>query len=1043
MLFISRFSRVLVLFALSASLSFAASADDREKAHKDVDLDSLQTKKRETGNVDKVSGPTEQRGEAFIAATEGKLSGELEKTIAFYERSERTLPKKSSQRINFLKRLLDRYVELAGYESNAEFRAYDKAFANWEHAGSKGKAPQINSTKSRAAWSKVASKAAEVLKQFPNTSGADALMFNQGLALQILGKEKEGAAVYSDLIRKYPNSDKSGDAYFQLGEFFFDKKNFRNASNNYKKALSFKGSRGYGLSLWKLGWCSYNLQNYPEALDYWKRTVAQAMSKKVQGSDTLRDSALKDMVNAWVEIKNTEVAINYYRQHGGEKFIGKFLNQLGSALVDAGKFPEAIRVYKRYQQIYPTALDTPDTQKEIIGLYYDLNKLPEMWKELSLYPTAYGPTSSWYAANKADQSSVDSAQLRIKDTIIFYAKTFHKRGQSNDDTRTYNEALRGYDLFLKHYPNSKEMPEVKFNVGDVLFQEKKYREAGKAYLAVVALGKEKAIKIKQPGNKVVPLHKEAASYMLDSYGLDFEPEYKVLLTIVPNFSKPARALSPRAGSYIQACSEYQKYYPEDLKAAKSCDIYASDIYYHSADKEKSKKLLFNLSQKYPNEKIGPAAVDALIPLYSGETKALVQISNALLKIPAYQKGKLGDKLRDLKRGAEVDEIKKISDGGKRAKAQEELAMKHPNSPESGKLMYNAGVDYIGAGMVVAGIAAYAAVLKNYPKSEGASESLKQLAKLSEKRMDFAAAASYYLAFASKYPNDKSALPSIGRACELKVAIGDDKALSTCMILAKSDPAGAQPLVDRIVREAEFSKNYAKMQQTIKEYLKFKLSPSERIIAFHRIFNAANGTGPAAQQAGKEILAANRAGGGKLDPEAGRYVAELAFAEANQVMPKFAAMKFTGGTVDNLLKTIDRKESSVAVVDKSFQGVLGTKDAFWGVAALYQMGVARELLAKDFENPPGITGAKIEDVKAQLAPKVVINRNEAKKLFKFAVDSIKAFNVYNEWAAKAVSGLERTSGKNLSFDDVALMPDFIGSDVAESLVQAVQSKKGGE
>jgi tetratricopeptide (TPR) repeat protein len=1035
---------MMMLAGLGSSASFAAEQDSREQGHKEVNLNSVKTKKVETADATKPKGPSEMRGEAFIVATEGKLSAEIKKTIAFYERSERTLPKKSSQRVVFLKRLVDLYLELAVYETNVEARNYDKAYSAWERAGAKGKSPVINNKDSKAIWAKVVIKASDVLKQFPNTTGADGLMFNQGYALQYLGKDKESAKAYTDLIQKYPNSDKAGDAYYQLGDFFFDKNNFRNATNNYKQALRFKGSRGYGWAFFKLGWCSYNLGNYPDALSYWKKTVALANASKQKGNDQLRDGGLRDMVFAWVEIKQVEEAINYYRQNGGEKYIGKFLSQLGSALVDAGKFAEAVRVYKRYQQLYPTAEDVPDTQKDVIGLYFDLNKFSEMWKELSAFPGMYGPTSSWYAANKGDQTVVDGVQIKIKDTVLYYAKVLHKAGQKDDDAAVYAEAIRGYLLFLKNYPNAKEMPEVKFNMADILFAQKKYQEAGKNYLTVVALGKEKAIQIIQPGNKVVSLHKDAARYMLDSYGLDFEPEYKVLLKLTPDFAKPARPLSPRASSYIQACSEYQKYYPEDKKSHKECTLYSTAIFYRTADKEKSRKLLFNVAQEYPNEKIGPEAVEWLIPLYSGETKALVQIADNLLKNPAYQKGKLGDKLRDLKRGAEIDEIKKIGDGGKRAKAFEDQALKHPSAPDANKLMYNAAVDYVKVGMIAAGIGAYAAVVKNYPKSDAYQESLLQLAKLSDKRLEFGAAASYYLAFAAKYPKEKSSVPAIGRACELQVAMGDEKALSTCMTLAKSDMEGAKLLVDRIVREAEYSKNYSKMQQVIVQaYIRLNPTPDERIIAFHRIFNAANGSGAAAQQASQEMLAAGRKAGGKVSAEAGRYLAELAFFNANAVMPKFAAMKLTGGTVDNLLATMQRKEAAIGTVDKSFEGVLATKDAFWGVAALYQMGVAREIMANDLENPPGITGAKIEDVKLQLAPKVLSTRGDAKKYFKFAVDSIAPFSVYNEWAGKSVSGLARRSGQNLSFEDVALMPDFIGSDVASMLVQAVQSKKAGE
>jgi hypothetical protein len=347
-------------------------------------------------------------------------------------------------------------------------------------------------------------------------------------------------------------------------------------------------------------------------------------------------------------------------------------------------------------------------------------------------------------------------------------------------------------------------------------------------------------------------------------------------------------------------------------------------------------------------------------------------------------------------------------------------------------------------MIGAGIGAYAAVVKNYPKSEGYQESLLQLAKLSDKRLEFPTAAGYYLAFATKFPKEKTALPAMGRACELQVAIGDEKALATCMQLAKSDPEGAKGFVGQMVREAEYSKNYAKMQQLVAQvYLKFNLTPEERIIAFHRIYNAAGGKGAAGQQAAGEMLASYKKAGGKVGAEASRYVGELVFNNVNSIMPRFAATKLVGGTVDNLAASIQKKAGAIPTVDKAYNEVLNTKDAYWGVAALYQMGYARELLAYELDNPPSITGASAEDVKKQLAPQVVTARAEAKKYYQFAVDSIGKYSVYNEWAGKSVSGLARIQGQKLSFEDVALLPDFIGSDVAASLGQAVQSGKAGE
>ena len=1027
--------------ATAAPVSTAA--DARTKDHQEVNLSDVKTEKRAKTETAKAQGPSISRGEAFVMATEGKLSSEIKKTIAFYERTEKTLPQKSSARLQMLERLVNLYLENAVYEANAEFRKYDQAYEAWERGGHKGSTPKVDNTQSRVVWKQVSAKSSYVLKEFPRTTIADQLMFNQGISLQYLGEEKESARAYSALIQKYPNSNKAGEAYFQLGDFFFDKQDFRNATNNYKQALRYKTSRGYGWALFKLGWCSYNLGNYPESLSYWKKTVDAATQGKIKGSDQLKEEALKDMVFAWVEVRRVEEAISYYKQHGGEKYIGKFLNQLAGELVNVGKFGQAVKVYKRYQQLFPNAPDTPDAQKEIISLYFDLNNFHQMWAELEAFPRMYGPTSSWVAANKGDQTLVDETQALVRDRILYYAKVLHKSGQKDDNATAYAEALHGYTLFLKFYPTAKEMPEVKYNMADIVFAQKKYREAGKIYLEVAELGKDKAVIFNPTTKKSDNIHAKVANYMLDSYGLDFEPEYKVLLKITPDFAKPARPLSPRATAYVQACSAFGKWYPDDKKRSKECDTYVTAIYYRNGDKEKSKKLLFNIAQKYSTDKIGTEAVEYLIPLYKGDTKSLVQIADNLLKLTPYQKGKLGDKLRELKRGAEIDEIKKIGDAGKRAKAMEDQAKKNPKAEDADKLYFNAGLDYIKAGMISNAIAAYATVVKNYPKSEGYQDSLLKMAQLSDKRLEFAVSSGYYLAYAQKFPKDKAAIPAIGRACELQVTSGAESAVQTCMLLAKHDPDGAKVFIDRMVRDADYSRNYARMQQLISQVLlKFNLTADERIIAFHRIYNAADGKGAAAQQAAQQMLGGYKQSGGKVGAEASRYVGELVFNNVNGIMPKFAAMKLQGGTVDHLAGSIQKKAGAIPQVDQAYNQVLQTKDAFWGVAALYQMGYARELLAADLENPPAITGAAIDDVKKQLAPQVVDARNEAKKYYQLALESVGKFSVYNEWAGRALSGFARVSGQKLTFEDVVMTPDFLGADVPASVASAIQPK-GGE
>lgn len=1029
---------VIGIFCLCCALPVLAVADSRDHAKVGVDV---KERKHEKQAKEKAK-PQISRSQSFLIATETKLITEIRKAISYLSKTEKTMPPKSTARLEMLEKLVNLHLESAVYEANAEFRDYDKRYEAWENGGKRGPAPKLSDAHSKTEWRQVENQAAYVLREFPRSKNADETMFNQGIAQQYLGKEKESARTYSQLIAKYPNSDKAGDAYFQLGDYFFDKLDFRNAMNNYKQALRYKQSRGYSWSLFKLGWCAYNLGDYPGSLAYWKQTVIVSKTSKIKGAEQLKEEAMRDMVFTFAELKQVEPAISYYRANGGERYIGKFLMLLSQTFSEQGKYAEAVKVLKRYQQVDPDGAETPQTQKEIVALYYDLNNYQQVWVELEAFPRLFGPVSHWAQVNKKDQKLYDEVQTMVKDQILYYAKLTHKNAQKDDNDGGYAEAVKGYNLFLKTYPNSKEVPEVKFLMADIFFVEKKYRESGKLYLEIALLGKDKAIIYDPTSKKAANIHQKASRYMLDSYGLDFEPEYKVMLKQKPDFSKGPKPLSPRATNYVQGCGYYRKWYPDDKKSGFECDIYVTAIYYRNNNKPLAQKYLYLLATKYPTRKEGPEAVEYLIPLYKDDKKALVQIADSLLKIPTYQKGELGDKLRKLKRGAELEEIGKISDAAKRAKAFEDQAKKNPKADDADALWNNAAVDYTKAGMIPNALVAYSVLVKSYPKSPAVKDGVLQLAKLNEKRLDFGAAASYFIMFAGRYPKEKEALPALGHACELEVAIGSNQALGTCMKLAQQDADGAKVFIARMIREAEFSKNYERMTQLITSaYSKFKLSPDEKIAVYYKIFNAYRGRGGSADQAATQIQRSFQEAKGNVSGEALRYVGEIAFLSVNSIMPKYLGIKLQGGTVDALAASIQRKVQGISQVQAAYDRVLATKDSFWGVAALYQLAYAREVLANDLENPPGIAGAPIEDVKKQLAPDAAAAKQEAKKFYHLALENIGKFQVYNEWAAKSVSGMARVNGSKVSFDDWVVVPDFVEADVPTSIISAVGGRGG--
>lgn len=1028
----------VILAGLNSIAAVQVTTDaNRGKDHKQSGVDVVERKIQKGDGKIKRAATSMTRAEAFLIATEQKLGSEIEKTISYLRRIEPRTAKGSPERLRILEQLLNLNMELGLYKSNDEFRAYDEAYERWDANGRRGREPRLSVNKSQQQWKVVARRATDLLRQYPRARNADETTFNLAVAYQFLKREKDAARTYTQLITKYPNSPKAGDAYFQLGDFYFDKLNFRAAMNNYKQALRYKRSRGYSWALFKLGWCYYNLGDFQKSLEFWKSTVANARRSSDQSVAQLKDEALRDMVYAFAELKLVDPAINYYRANGGEKYIGKFLLLLASVFTDQGRYGQAIATLKRFQQVAPGAPEGPDAQKDILSLNYELGRWNTLWSELADFPKQYGPGSRWESANRGDRQLVLETQALIKDQVLYYGKIAHKSAQKNDDVRRYREALKGYQLFLRFYPTASESVEVKFNMADIEYFLKRYRIAGKLYLDIAMLPPEKAIIASPVTKKVTNVHRDSSRYMLDSYYLDFEPELKKLIKTKPDFAKPGK-VSERAANFIKGCGYFQKWYPKDRKNIKTCDLYVAEIYFRLGDRSKAIKYLTTIAFKYFNDKEGPQAVESLIPLYKSDRNGLLAVAEKLLAIRAYQKGKLGDNLRNLKNAAKVEEIAKLKDPLQRAKAYEEQARARPKDSEADKLVYNAAIEYTKAGAIPQAIAMYSVILSRYRKSDQRQESMLQIAKLKDRRLEFEDAAKYYFQYAKEFSKSKNATAAIGRSCELLSAVDGRDAQNVCLTLAKVDPEGARALYARMIRSAAYRRRFERLNSLVKTYMtRLNPSPDERILAAYAVYNTANGRGSEAASAVNEIRQSYQKSSGKISGEALRYVGEVSFKRASVEVPKFAALKLAGGTVDKLAASIDRKATALNSLKRSMDQVIATKDSYWGVAALYENGRAFEEFADELANPPAIKGASAEDVKKQLAPQVQGARQEAAGFYKIAMETMTKFKVYNKYSRKVVTAVARSGGAKVTMEDWVPLADVIGAEVSETVAAEVR------
>jgi len=348
------------------------------------------------------------------------------------------------------------------------------------------------------------------------------------------------------------------------------------------------------------------------------------------------------------------------------------------------------------------------------------------------------------------------------------------------------------------------------------------------------------------------------------------------------------------------------------------------------------------------------------------------------------------------------------------------------------------VAYIEAGDIQKAVAAYGMIVSKYPKSAQAKDSLLEMAKISEKLLDFDRAASYFAEFAKRHPEAKEAPITLARSCSLLIAIDSPKALASCGAYIKSAPQNSIDEVQKMIVNAEREKQHDLMVNLIRNHYlsKYKLTPNQKIIAYYRILRSAE-SGPLAQDAIANIERTFAGSSDAVSGEALRYVGSIVFRRATGAGPKFQAVRLAGGSVDRLAASIGNKEKALAALEETYQKVVKTKDSYWGVAALYQLGNASEQFAADLQDPPEINGAPKADVIKELLPRVKLLKERALKYYLSGQEIMSKYSVYNEWSVKTISGILRVKGDKVAFDDWVIAPDFLGAEVPQGMVASLR------
>lgn len=437
---------------------------------------------------------------------------------------------------------------------NLEFR---QAELYWELATARGiLSIATGKEEDKRAAAVYKNRALEIAKRIGDTATkfakhAQAIFFAGFMQLEE-GDLEGGERTLERYLATYPRHDHTADALRILADLRFDRNDFRGAMDYYRRVLEFPDTPIVGYALYKIGWCSYNLYEYPRALRALEQAILWARTKgDEKQSLNLSREARRDLIAMYAEVGDPDKALSYFKSVFAEEGEAAYVD-FGRELDSTGQYEKSAPVWRNIIAMNPTSPNNVQYQTFLLRGSFKLRSWPDVEKQLHELVDRYRkqlqkPTEEGtppFEAEKMAREVVLSQHFEFKDS------------REDADVERILRMDRDYLATFGNWPGYRE---VLYEYALELMKNKRYADAVPAF-------KEHWSKF--GGELKEPVREEALRNLL------------VSLEKVEAKEPESTKMTPIAQDIDRFSKEYLKSYPDSKHARTIAGVRAAVLFKH-------------------------------------------------------------------------------------------------------------------------------------------------------------------------------------------------------------------------------------------------------------------------------------------------------------------------------------------------------------------------------------------------------------------------------------------------------------------------------
>lgn len=325
-----------------------------------------------------------------------------------------------------------------------------------------------------------------LLARFPEMPFKDKVNYRLALCYSEQGDTDLAAENFQKVADLTDDEIMADEAYFRLGEYYFDNQEYSTTIDYYSRLLHGWDSPFFDMALYKLGWSYYNINDFDKAISTFIRLVEGIEEfDQTEYSDygktktDLRSEAIEYIAVSFAEDGGPYQAGEFLGNRKDRKYTAKVLSHLAEIYRKRNFYAQAIATLKILQSFYPDKLLAANCQALIVENYDladDKEKADESREKLI---SDFGPGSNWF------QKITHKEQAEILTFAEEYAYSLGTEAQVKAQTANtildFETAIKWYKFYMDKFPDYERAHKVQFYLGECFYDIGQFEQAAVGY----------------------------------------------------------------------------------------------------------------------------------------------------------------------------------------------------------------------------------------------------------------------------------------------------------------------------------------------------------------------------------------------------------------------------------------------------------------------------------------------------------------------------------------------------------------------------------